>query len=106
MKELDLQDESKPVVTPGIKPGDVPEEPCDQHELVPRDASMCRALVARANYLSQDRSDIQFAVKELSRTMSKPTVGDLKKLKRLGRYLITRTRSVVSYNYQANPKSI
>ena len=67
---------------------------------------MYRALTARVNYLTQDCSDIQFAVKELSRTMSKPCVGDLKKLKRLGRYLISRTRSVVSYNYQSNPKSI
>ena len=28
-----------------------------------REASLYRAIVARANYLCQDRSDIQFAVK-------------------------------------------
>ena len=34
-------------------------------ELLGPDAAMYRAMTARANYLAQDRSDIQFAVKEL-----------------------------------------
>ena len=34
--------------------------------------SRYRALVARANYLSQDRSDIAYATKELSTKMSDP----------------------------------
>ena len=36
---------------------------------------MYRAVTARALYLSQDRSDIQYAVKELSRNMSAPNRG-------------------------------
>ena len=39
-----------------------------------------QALVARANYLAQDRSDIQFSVKELARSMSSPTRGSWKGL--------------------------
>ena len=35
---------------------------------------MCKALVARGIYLSQDRADIACAVKELSKGMSKPVV--------------------------------
>ena len=46
-----------------------------------------RALVARANYLAQNRVDIQYVVKELSRGMAKLTKGDYKKMKRLGRHL-------------------
>ena len=46
--------------------------------------------MARANYLSQDRSDIRFAVKELSRRMSQPTVADRWALNRLARYLVGR----------------
>ena len=38
--------------------------------------SRYRALVARANYLSQDRSDIAYATKELSRRMSDPCTED------------------------------
>ena len=59
-----------------------------------RQASAYRGFVARAIYLAQDRSDIQYAVKELSRTMSALIVGCWEKLKRLGRYLVGRTRSV------------
>ena len=45
-------------------------------ELLPEhDIKLYRALVARANYLAQDRSDIQFSVKELARSMSSPTRG-------------------------------
>ena len=47
-----------------------------------------RSLVARANYLAMDRSDIQNAVKEVCKTMAKPTVGCRRKLKRLARYLL------------------
>ena len=54
--------------------------------------------------MCQDRSDIQFAVKELSRSMSKPTQHDWTKLKRLGRYLIDkpRSRTILRYQYTKN----
>ena len=39
-------------------------EPEDKLQLVGRDASAYRALTARANYLMQDRSEIQYATKE------------------------------------------
>ena len=54
-------------------------------------------MVARANYLAQDRSDIGFAVKELSRSMAKPTECDMAKLKRLGRYLKGCPRAVLIF---------
>ena len=40
------------------------------------EARRYRAIVARANYLSTERSDIQYSVKELSRYMSAPKVCD------------------------------
>ena len=61
---------------------------------------MYRAVVARANYLSQDRSDIRYAVKELSRSMSKPTESDMSRLKRLGKYLAGQPRLVQSFKHQ------
>ena len=48
--------------------------------------------MARANYLAQDRTDIEFATKELSRGMSKPNRRDQKPLTVMGRYLIGRER--------------
>ena len=59
-----------------------------------------RSLVARGNYLASDRIDIQYAVKELCRNMSKPTVGDRRKLKRLVRYLKGSPRLVSQFQFQ------
>ena len=41
-------------------------------------------------------------MKELSRSISKPTYGDMGKLKRLGRYLVNKGRVVQPMNYQPN----
>ena len=67
-------------------------------------ATLYRAVVARANYLSQDRSDIRYAVKELCRHMSKPTEKDMEKLKKLGRYLAGAPRLVQNMRAQAHIK--
>ena len=68
--------------------------------LPPEKSSRYRALVARCNYLAADRGDIQFAVKELCRDMSNPTVRSWKRLKRLGRYLLGKPRMVQHYEWQ------
>ena len=79
--------ESKSLATPGDKNEveNLGEEGDEQ--LGEEQVRNYRACVARANYVTQDRTDIGFSVKELSRGMSNPTQGYLKKLKRLGRYL-------------------
>ena len=74
--------------------------------LKPEQASMYRALSARANYLSQDRSDIRFSVKELCRRMSQPRQIDWKQLLVMGRYLIGRMRVINKFDYQKNWKII
>jgi len=45
-------------------------------------------MAATANYLGQDRVDVQFAAKELCRSMSNPTEESFKNLKHFGRYLV------------------
>ena len=55
-----------------------------------------RELAAKINYLAQDRVDIQYTTKEVCRCMCNPTTGDLKKLRRLGRYLINVPRVILS----------
>ena len=67
------------------------------------DAGIFRALAARANYLAQDRPDIQYAVKEIARRMAKPAGADWALLKRLARYLIGVPRAVVHYPWQDLP---
>ena len=71
LEELGLSEGSKSVQTPGVVQGVISEEKLDVEK-----ARTYRALAARANYLSQDRSDIGFAVKELCRHMSTPRVCD------------------------------
>jgi hypothetical protein len=91
IKSLNL-DNAKGVSTPGTKDRDKSEE--DDELLNAETATLYRACVARCNFLSLDRPDIQFATKELSRTMSKPTLHDMANLKRLGRHLKQHPRAV------------
>ena len=59
-----------------------------------------RGSAARSNYLSADRVDLQFAGKEVCRSMSEPTKLSWKALKRIGRYLCGRPRLVYVYRRQ------
>ena len=98
VKALNLEG-AKGVATPGEdeKPW---KEDEDADALKGKDASSYRAITARANYLALDRPDLQFAVKEACRGMANPTRGDLRKLRRIGRYLISHSRSVSNFVFQ------
>ena len=93
----------KPVETPGVSHDTVP---VDATELKGDEATNYRGLAALANYLSQDRPDIAYASKEVSRAMSAPSVGDLVGMKRLGRYLIKHPRCVLVFRWQPKPGSL
>ena len=61
---LGLNSKTKGSPIPGSR---VDADPRGQDTLLgPRDATLYRGLVARANYLAQDRIDIAFATKELT----------------------------------------
>ena len=72
-------------------------------KLNPVDATRYRAITARGIYLAQDRSDIQYAVKEISRHQQNPTNENWEAIKRFGRYLVGKTRYTTEYKYQRNP---
>jgi hypothetical protein len=93
VRELGLNESSNSVVTPGVKDNNEGTE----RKMDNKEASLYRAIVARANYLCQDRSDIQLAVKELCRTMAEPTHDNWVALKRLGRYFVGRNRMVFRF---------
>jgi hypothetical protein len=98
-KDLGLYEETKSVVNAAER--DERKNVEDAGEVASKgDSRKFRGLVARGLYLSQDRSDIGYAIQELSRRMSEPRVGDMSKLKRLGRYLIGRERVVNKFGYQ------
>lgn len=105
VKMLGLKEEkTKGVGTPGIRVKR--KEGSEDRKLKSEQGTMYRALVARGNYLAQDRTDIQFAVKELARKMSDPTEDDWTALKRLGRYLLNNERYVQKFEYQGDIEDV
>jgi hypothetical protein len=98
VEQLNLKD-AKGVSTPAEDEKRWDEDE-NREELNGKEARQYRELAARANYLAQDRVDIQFATKEICRGMCTPRRGDLKKLRRLARYLLTVPRAVVKYYWQ------
>ena len=73
-------------------------------ELNEKDKREYRGIAARANDLAMDRPDIQFATKEVCRGMARPTQGDWRKLKRLGRYLVGRMWTIMRYPWQGDER--
>ena len=82
----------------------VPEQ--SSPKLSPERATKFRALAARANFLAQDRPDIQYAVKEIARRMSTPSEDDWILIKRLARYLVGAPRAVLNFYWQQMPKEV
>jgi hypothetical protein len=100
-----LDGESRPLTNPGRKLAGKELE-VEPELLGAEAASEYRARAARANFLASDRPDIAFAVKELCRGMSAPTVRDQEALKRLARYLLGKPRVVFHYAWQCAPDSL
>ena len=75
-------------------------------KLLGEDATLYRALAARANYLALDRPDLGFSTKELCREFSQPTALSVEKLKRLVRFIVHHGRLVWQFNVQDNEGEI
>ena len=90
---------AKTVATPGVK-ATFKELEEDSAELPNQLNTAFRGAAARANYLSADRLDVQFACKEICRWMSKPSMHAWKALKRVCRYLVGAPRLVYVFERQ------
>ena len=97
-------EQGNPVSSPGIKQ-ELTEEG-EEDLLEPREQTKYRAVAARANYLAQDRTDLQFSVKECSRHQANPNREGLEKIKRLARYLVKSPRWAKKIKYQQNTGTI
>ena len=87
LKYLNLNDESKILVVPCVR--ETKEELAREDVELPVDiATEFRGLAARANYLSLDRVDIQYATKEICRDMAVPKASSMSNMKRLARHLL------------------
>ena len=78
----------------------------DSELLSPSAATKYRGIVARMYYLGQNRSEIQFAVKELGKEMSSPTQASWTRMKRILRYLTGVPRAVLHYEYQKKTQQL
>ena len=96
VSQMGLSNESKAVSTPGVRTAD--EE--DDKELSAEGRACYQSWTMRARYLSQDRCELQFAVKELARRMQQPNTKNMQDLKRLVRFLNRSPRCLVVYNRQ------
>ena len=90
----------KPAVTLGIEADDKVEALKPEEELDGDDIRRYRALAARMNYISIDRPDVQFCLKDACREMSRPTVRALRKLERIESYLQGTSRLIWNYRWQ------
>jgi len=95
IEEMGLGESSRSVDSPIEKCMPSEEGDC---ELEKAPASKFRRVAARLNYLSTDRPDIQFAVKEICRGMAIPLERHSKMLKRIARYLLDKPTLVINFN--------
>ena len=75
--QMNLDANARGVTTPGVKEAlSRNENELENPLLEGLEASSYRGLAARANFLAQDRIDLQYASPELSRCMARPRRGD------------------------------
>ena len=83
IKEAGLTEDSNAVGSAAVRPK-VEDEELKKMELGDEMKRKFRGLAARLNYLGQDRSDVQYATKEICRGMAKLAEEAFKSMKRLG----------------------
>jgi hypothetical protein len=83
---LGLDEKAVPVSTPGSKHW--PQEPLDDEYVGEERHRLYRNLVGKLQWSCSERPDVKYCVKELARSLAKPTYLDMRKAKRIGRYLL------------------
>ena len=97
-------EKNMPVVTPGIKTTLIDED--DDPVLKPEFATKFKQIIARANFLAQDRMVLQYYVKEAARGMAVPRQSDYEKLVRIAKYLLGHRRYVTKIALQKGVHSL
>ena len=72
----------------------------DSQALANGDITRYRALVARISHLSQDRPDLKFASMQVRCAMARPTMRDMERVKRIGRYLVGKRGARCWFRWQ------
>ena len=80
---------------------DEAEKPLDEP-----DSKLYISVGALLNYIAPDRPELQYSIKEVMRKASNPTHLDMKRLKRIARFLVGQPRRVLTFNFQERPTEI
>ena len=72
----------------------------DSQALTGGDITRYRGLVARISCLSQDRPDLKFASMRVCCAMAIPSMRDMECVKRIGRYLVGKSRAKCWFRWQ------
>ena len=80
--------------------------PDDEAPLTAEDARLYVSVGALLNYIAPDRPDLQYAVKEAMRRAADPTVGYLKRLKRIGRFIVGAPRRAIAFPWSRDASNI
>ena len=78
----------------------------DDKDIPVHDQNQMRRLVSFLNFISQDRADISFAVKELARNMAAPTEATVRAMKRMLHYLKGQKRCSSVFRWQHQPSEL
>ena len=93
--------ECKGVISPGsVEEKENVDKPEHLVEFNPKDSTFYRRSAARLTYMALDRPDLSFATKVVASGMSKPSVGDVIRLKRVLRYLMAVRNVKLCYAWQ------
>ena len=95
--------EGKAAVTPGVREKEGSAE--NGENLGAPDARWFLGLLAKLNFVAQDGPGAQYAAKEVCCKMGSPTIGTLRKLKRLARYLRGAARMRPCYKRQRESRA-
>ena len=102
ISHMGLGNERKAVSALGVRMTDEDDgKECDAES-----RACYRSWTMRASYFSQDRCELQFAVKELARRMEHPIAKNMQGLKRLVRLLKGSLRCLVVYVRQAEQQVV
>ena len=82
------------------------EDDSDDTPLDPARARTYRGVAARLNYITPDRADLGYAVKEAARAMATPRESSMRKLIKIGKYLIGAPRLVSKFEFQDMPSRL
>ena len=84
----------------GDRPQMADDDDNDSQALTGGSITRYRALAARISYLSQDRPGLKFASMQVCCAMARPTMRDMERVKRIGRYFVGRPRARCWFRWQ------